>query len=36
MTSEELAWLGERIAGLQALVRSACEARLAALKLEAG
>jgi hypothetical protein len=36
ITPQELAWLGERIGVLQGLVRQACEARLAALKREAG
>jgi predicted nucleotidyltransferase/HEPN domain-containing protein len=31
ITAQELAWIGERIAGLQELVRAACEERLAAL-----
>jgi predicted nucleotidyltransferase/HEPN domain-containing protein len=36
ITDEELAWLGERVAVLQGLVRDACEMRLAALAAEAG
>jgi predicted nucleotidyltransferase/HEPN domain-containing protein len=36
ITAEELAWLGERVAVLQELVRDACEARLAALAAAAG
>lgn len=36
ITAEELAWLNERVGALQALVRSVCEARLAALRAEAG
>jgi predicted nucleotidyltransferase/HEPN domain-containing protein len=32
ITAEDLAWIGERIAVLQELVRVACEARLAALE----
>jgi uncharacterized protein len=31
ITAEELAWIGERLAMLQALVRSACEAHIASL-----
>jgi predicted nucleotidyltransferase/HEPN domain-containing protein len=36
ITSEELAWLGERIGVLQGLVQRACEARLAELRRDAG
>ena len=32
----ELAWLGERVGVLQGLVQRACEARLAALRSDAG
>jgi predicted nucleotidyltransferase/HEPN domain-containing protein len=32
ITAQELDWIGERIAGLQDLVRAACEERLAALE----
>ncbi|MDR3511027.1 MAG: nucleotidyltransferase [Caulobacteraceae bacterium] len=35
ITVEELAWLGERVAVLQQLVKSACEARLDVLRAEA-
>ncbi len=34
ITAEELAWLGERVAILQRLVRNACDLRLAGLKSE--
>jgi predicted nucleotidyltransferase len=36
ITSDELAWLGERIAVLEGLVRVACEARLMDLRGDAG
>jgi uncharacterized protein len=36
ISAEELVWLGERIGVLQGLVQTACEARLAALRIEAG
>jgi predicted nucleotidyltransferase/HEPN domain-containing protein len=36
ITAEELAWLGERVAVLQALVQGACQRRLTALAAEAG
>ena len=36
ITPEELAWLGERIGVLQALVQQACEARLATLRSDVG
>jgi predicted nucleotidyltransferase/HEPN domain-containing protein len=36
ISAEELAWLGERIGVLQGLVEAACEARLVALRNEAG
>jgi uncharacterized protein len=36
ITSEELAWLGERIGVLQGLVQRACEARLDELRRDAG
>jgi hypothetical protein len=32
---EELAWLGERVAVLQQLVKTVCEARLDVLRAEA-
>lgn len=35
ITPEELAWLGERIGVLQALVHATCERRLATLRTEA-
>ncbi len=36
ITAQELAWLGERVAVLQALVRRACEERLAELRAKVG
>ena len=36
ITPAELAWLGERVGVLQGLVQRACEARLAALRSDAG
>lgn len=35
ITAEELAWLGERVAALQVLVKTICEERLAALQTSA-